>query len=123
MKIHKDLTFTDLQVAFQTVFPGLKLGFYNREHSDYEGSPQKAAYAGEMLVRDAKPNLINGELELDPAKTVAALEHEFEYRFGLHVQVFRRSNTLWLQTTSTDNWTLEVQNTKGLHSVQEDASA
>lgn len=122
MKIHKDLTFNDLQAAFQAAFPGLKLGFYNREHLDYAGSPPKAAYPGEKHVGDIKPNLIAGEIELAPTKTVAELEHEFEYRFGLHAQVLRRSDTLWLQTTSTDDWTLEVQNNKGMHSVQSDES-
>ena len=33
--------------------------------------------------------------------------------FGLSAQVFRLSGDVWLETTSTDNWTLEEQNSTG----------
>jgi hypothetical protein len=50
--------------------------------------------------------------------TVAELERLFVENFGLNAQVFRRSGTLWLQTSATDNWTLAEQNRKGGHSEQ-----
>ena len=33
--------------------------------------------------------------------------------FGLNVQVFRKSYNEWLQTWSTDMWSLEEQNRRG----------
>lgn len=45
--------------------------------------------------------------------TVQALEKQMEESFGLHVQVFRRSGNIWLETTVTDEWTLEFQNEQG----------
>ncbi|MEI9910895.1 MAG: hypothetical protein WDO71_15215 [Bacteroidota bacterium] len=45
--------------------------------------------------------------------TVGQLEDIFQKQFGLQVQVSRRSGTLWLETTMTDNWTLKQQNDHG----------
>ena len=39
-------------------------------------------------------------------------------RFGLHVQVFRRSGKTWLQTIRTDNWTLGQQDAEAAASNQ-----
>jgi hypothetical protein len=45
--------------------------------------------------------------------TVEELEKSFLVKFGLNVQVFRKSGKSWLETTITDKWTLEKQNTQG----------
>ncbi len=44
---------------------------------------------------------------------VRTLENVFYETYGLKVQVFRLSGNIWLQTTSTDEWTLHEQNRKG----------
>ena len=36
-----------------------------------------------------------------------------EDQYGIHVQVFRKSKSLWLETTATDNWSLREQNKTG----------
>ena len=40
------------------------------------------------------------------------LERLFEEDCGLHVQVFRRSGKIWLETSRTDDLTLEQQEAK-----------
>jgi len=45
--------------------------------------------------------------------TVAEMEERFRDIYGLGVQVFRKSGTIWLETTVTDGWTLEDQNKQG----------
>jgi len=40
-----------------------------------------------------------------------------EDQFGLHVQIFRKSGDLWLQTSKTDEWTIEHQNARGLETT------
>jgi hypothetical protein len=44
---------------------------------------------------------------------VSELEELFQEVFGLSVQIFRKSGENWLQTTTTDFWTLNQQNNKG----------
>lgn len=118
MRISKKRTIAELQRDFQTAFPGLKLRFYQQQHQEHEGSPKRSQYPSTMLLGALNPELPEGDVALDASLSVANFEGELEHNFGLHAQVFRRSNNLWLQTTSTDDWSLETQNLKGLHSVQ-----
>lgn len=117
MKISKDKTIGQIQVEFSTLYPGLKLEFYSKKHKDHEGSP-KDFQMDSQKVLESYGALIEGELDLNGEMTVSELEESFETLFGLNIQVFRRSAELWLQTTATDNWTLETQNRKGIHSMQ-----
>jgi hypothetical protein len=118
MQINPNRTIAEIQEEFHSIFPGLKLAFYKKGHLDHEGSPRKLTYEASLVLAQISPELQAGDVDLRPTKTVADLEAEMESRFGLHVQIFRRSNDLWLQTSVTDDWTLEVQNRKGLHSIQ-----
>lgn len=120
MRISKERSIAELQQEFQETFPGLQLRFYQKQHQEHEGSPKRSQYPASMRLGELNAALGAGEIALAPGQSVAGFENELEQRFGLHAQVFRRSNNLWLQTTSTDDWTLETQNLKGLHSIQSD---
>lgn len=115
--VHKALKVQDLQKDFQKEFPGLMLKFYSRPHGRQEGSPP----SNEIDPSSTFGNLISGRehfyLFIDKHNTVAELEAAFAVH-GIHVQVFRRSAELWLQTVSTDDWSLEKQNRKGVRSAQ-----
>ena len=52
-------------------------------------------------------------MEVKNGMTVAELEGKFRNEYGLEVQVSRKSGLLWLETTMTDNWSLEKQNEHG----------
>jgi hypothetical protein len=45
--------------------------------------------------------------------SVKQLEKNFSEKCLLNVQVQRRSGNVWLETTITDNWSLEHQNDHG----------
>ena len=119
MKIRPDLSIEEVIIEFSKVYPGLKLEMYNKEHGEGENSSQTAVIDHAMKLKDVNSSIVSKDLVLNPQMTVAELENTFKDTFGLNVQVFRRSNQLWLQTSATDNWTLEVQNRKGIHSVQD----
>ncbi|MCB9327271.1 MAG: hypothetical protein H6572_01150 [Lewinellaceae bacterium] len=118
MKITKDLMIKDIQKKFHQTYNGLKLEFYKKSHEAHTASPKESQWPENTLLSVVNPDLIDGTLKLNSDLTVSDFEQMMEKDFGLHVQVFRRSNQLWLQTSATDDWTLEVQNTKGLHSIQ-----
>ena len=103
---------------FSKQFHGLKLEFYQREHTEHEGSPRDEQLPSSTPVSSINSDIIDTEIELDPQMSVKSLEDLFETKLGLHIQIFRRSNKIWLQTSATDDWPLDKQNTKGLHSVQ-----
>ena len=118
MKITKEKTIADLQVAFHEKFPGLKLEFYKKAHEDHQGSLSELQLSSSMTLGEAFGDLAEGELLVNEEMTVLQLEKEFEERFHVHAQVFRRSNQIWLQTSTTDDWTIKEQNRKGLSSIQ-----
>lgn len=112
--IHPEMTIEAVQAEFTQVFPHLKLVFFNEPHQMFQGSP-----ASEMIT---DTNRTIGSIEKDPAMGTLTLEADtptwraerlFEDRFGLHVQIFRRSGKTWLSTSRTDLLTLEEQNEKG----------
>ena len=118
MKITDNLKISDIKEAFHKTFPGLKLEFYKKAHSMEEGSKLADQYEDHMEIGDIRSIHESGDIVIDPEMSVGALEQAFEAQMGLHVQVFRKSNALWLQTSSTDHWTLKEQNRKGIASTQ-----
>lgn len=102
-----------VQSEFAESFPGLKLAFFTKPHHAFKGS------AAKFLIQEPKKLL--GELSEDMKSGYLVLEHQmptwqverlFEEEFGLHVQVFRRSGNIWLETSVSDNLTLEEQQSK-----------
>ncbi len=118
MKISPDLTVNSLINDFSELFPGLKIELYTEGHKQGENSSPSSMIDHSMKLKEINENMKAGELQVLPDMTVADFENNFHDAFGINIQVFRRSNDLWLQTSATDSWTLEVQNPKGIHSVQ-----
>lgn len=108
----------DLQQEFNDKFPYLKIEFYKGEHE--AGKPTSVGKQLEpgKTVGQVRKVHTEGELSIDGHQEVATLENHFWEQFGLNVQVFRLSGNLWLQTSTTDQWTLAEQNRKGEHSEQ-----
>lgn len=107
-------TIAELQKVFNDEFAFLKIVFFSRPHKEHDGS--KANYL--LNDRDCPLSQLTslkreGALDIDAKMTVWQLENQLEEDFGLHVQVFRKSGHAWLETSRTDDQTLEVQNERG----------
>ncbi len=114
IRITADATLLEVQQAFQEIFPFLNLVFFTKPHKEFKGSPAK------FMVMDTSKTLheigfnpADENLILDPKMATFHLEQTFEERYGLHVQVFRKSGASWLLTSVTDELSLEQQNAKG----------
>ena len=118
MLITDDKTLQELKQEFSQKFPFLKIEFYEGHHEDGEASPARQQLNAQQKIGEARTIHTEGELSIDDQMQVGAFEKKFDDLYGLNVQVFRRSGNLWLQTTTTDNWTLSEQNTKGERSVR-----
>ncbi|MBS1574979.1 MAG: hypothetical protein JST09_06705 [Bacteroidetes bacterium] len=99
---------SEVQVEFNTVFPFLKLEFFQNKPLQKDALPLANKRIGDYQLKIA-----DGEIEITKEMKVNELERKFKDQFSLNVQVFRRSGRLWLQTTMTDGWTLEKQNEHG----------
>jgi hypothetical protein len=103
----------DIQEEFQRKFPNLKLEFYRKEHETGQGSPDREKISPEKTIGQVRTIHKEGDLSIDGHQKVSTLENTFAELYGLNAQVFRRSKGVWLQTITTDNWTLAEQNRKG----------
>jgi hypothetical protein len=113
LHIRQDASLRDIKAAFRTCYPFLKIEFFQRPHVDTAGSPRREMYSDKLSIRDTREARNDGVIKLHGDLTVSGLEAEFRDRFDLHVQVFRKSGRLWLETSVTDHWTLSQQNQHG----------
>ena len=56
MKINKNLTVSEVQLAFNETFPSLKIEFYTKEHKANEGSPLKATIDPSLFLEVVSPS-------------------------------------------------------------------
>jgi hypothetical protein len=108
LHILQDRTLKEAQDEFSSAYPFLRIEFYR---SNGPGIARRHLKNSMMLAAAGLKG--TGEIELNDLMTVGQLEDIFQKQFGLQVQVSRRSGTLWLETTMTDNWTLKQQNDHG----------
>lgn len=116
--INKSKTISSIQKEFQKRFPFLKIEFYKKGHTQSEGSPKKNMLNNKLTIGDVQKNNLSGTIKIQGLMTVAELESAFSEIYRLPVQVFRKSGKVWLQTTTTDNWTLAEQNQKAMEKYE-----
>lgn len=102
----------DIQHWFSKEFSFLKLEFFRTRHLPRNPSPKnEMRAAGEFALKGDLP--LEAQISIDDKCTVMEVENLFLTEAGLYVQVFRKSGSLWIETTLTDDWTLEQQNHEG----------
>ncbi|MBC7775115.1 MAG: hypothetical protein H7246_06715 [Phycisphaerae bacterium] len=111
--IAPDRTIAALQSEFSDAFPGLKIVFFSKPHGAFKGSAAKfLVQEKEMPLKQLSPTIKDGHILIEPQTPVWQLERFFEDEYGLHVQLFRKSGKTWLETSVTDDLTLEQQQAK-----------
>lgn len=113
IKINDQLTIEEIQKRFSEHFPFLNLEFYSRMHEPGEGSAERVKLGKSLTIGAARTLENAGEISIRGNQKVSTLEQSFHEHYGLNVQVFRKSANVWIQTTTTDDWTLSEQNKKG----------
>ncbi len=111
--INDDRKIAAIQETFSSTFPFLKIEFFSKPHKSGSGSAEKFMKPNNKTLGECRTAHKEGIITITPQMTVAEMEEKFRDIYGLGVQVFRKSGTIWLETTVTDNWTLEDQNKQG----------
>jgi len=102
-----------IQEEFNAAFPYLKLEFFSQPYSKGGEPTLKTIKPNSKTLGECRTLHKQGEITILDLTTVADLEHSFCDIYGLEVQIFRKSGRAWLETTITNNWTLNEQNTQG----------
>lgn len=106
-------TIATLQKEFNKSFPFLKIEFFREPCIKGKGnSKDKMIMTNEVISRLQREKQF-GKISFTNQTSVSELEENFLNKFGICMQVFRKSGNIWLETTSTDDWTLEQQNEEG----------
>lgn len=105
MIIRNNLKIKDLQQQFSSRFPDLKLEFYSVPHKTEELTPNRYKLAPDTEISELTFLEKPVDLSLNGHTKIETLEQRFE-ALGLHVQVYRKSGNIWLQTSGTDHKTL-----------------
>lgn len=114
LKISPERTIAQVQKQFNDAFPHVKLVFFHKRHQAYEGSAAKDMInEPDVLLGTLSKRVKEAEFLIEPTMPTWQLERLFETEYGLHVQLFRQSGNLWLETSRTDDLSIEQQNAKG----------
>lgn len=106
----------DFHKGFNDAFPFLKIDLFTHAFSEKKTiSPVKRITDGNKTLCECgnihPPGTIT--MTFSPDTTVAELKQIFKDLYNIKVQVFRQAGNSWLETTLTQNWTLEQQNKHG----------
>ena len=104
---------SDIQKEFNKVFPFLKIEFFNKQFLSRSDFSAKQLIPPNRKIGDNQLAITDGDIEIPEEMKVNELEKLFKDQFSLAAQVFRKSGNIWLETTMTDNWTLQQQNNHG----------
>jgi len=104
-----------LQSEFNQLFPYLRLLLVKIQPDQENGKimqdqpqlTQNTSLLQYRITNDQAPFYIYPEM------TVAELEQQFTKLYGLEPVILRKSGNVWIETSITDDWTLEEQNTQG----------
>lgn len=117
LSITKVSKIKDLQEKFTAVYPFLKIEFYTQPHEKNQLSVQKDKISPQKVISKIGRYSKADQVNIDGNRTVAEVEHEFYEKFGIAMQVSRRTRNVWIETSLTDNRTLEMQNKQGEEST------
>lgn len=108
----------DIRKAFHKAFPFLNIAFYDDRNKPSQPSPLPLGGDKDLRVQDIRASEKEGILDLQGTMSVEELERKFQSDFDLNIQVLRLSGEKWLVTTSTNDLSLQQQNTMGSLSVK-----
>jgi len=110
LTIKEGMYIRDIQKLFNENYPYLKIEFFRHKHGLRQLSPKLEKLSESTIVPLRNGHAKTWSLDMSKDRTVGEFEKECWEKTGVAVQVFRKSRNLWIETSLTDNWTLEKQN-------------
>lgn len=104
---------SSVKEEFNTIFPYLKLEFFLKPNLPNSASSLKFLKYDSKTLGEFKEHGKEIDICIIPSMTVEKLNQKFHDTYGLGVLVYRKSGKVWLETTLTQDWTLEEQNKQG----------
>jgi hypothetical protein len=111
--INQESQIRNIQNDFNEAYPFLKIEFF--KNSINKKKPSQKFEKINAFLKVSLVAQLDGcnKIDISKQRTVAQLEEDFKELLGLNAQVYRKSGNLWIETSLTDDWTLEQQNNEG----------
>ena len=113
LQIDKGSSLKNIQKQFNAFYPFLKIEFFKKIPVD------QPLYRVELFSNNELLKFIEGApngivvIDVNRKRTVFEVEIDFEKQLGISAHVFRKSGNVWVETTLTNDWSLEDQNEEG----------
>ncbi len=96
-----------IQKQFSDQYPFLKIDFF-----------KELELNGIRVVKKLEPHymlyrLPSTSIDMSGGRTVAETKKDFRSVTGLLTRVYRRAGEVWIETSLTDDWSLDRQNAEG----------
>ena len=105
MTVNPNTTVNELMCQFAEHFPFLRLALY-----EGVGSKKRAATEKDFALKNRKNSI---EITFENTAKVRDFIDNLEKKIGWKVQILRSSGKLYIETSVTDQWTLDRQNQEG----------
>ncbi len=103
----------EIQQEFSKHYPYLKIEFFRKAPQKSHAFRSADSIPGSTNLRFIRSNHKAGKISAASKIKVAQLKQILEDEFGLHSKIFRKSGSVWIETSLTNEWTLEMQNREG----------
>jgi hypothetical protein len=119
LEINDKTLLGDIQKTFSDYYTYLSLAFFRDQHKKYEASDEAHRLSPGLTVGEVRNTHVSTLIEIRPSYHVADVEREFMLKLGLSVQVLKKENERWEQTTGLDNLSLHDLNILGRNAADE----
>lgn len=116
--IKQEKRLSEICKEFHKAFPFLKLGFKSRKHPMLQEPIMLLSESDTFTLADIRNATKEGVVQISGTMSVDTVEKKLADEYGLEVQVLRKAGEKWLVTTSTNDLSLQQQNTMGSLTVK-----
>ena len=110
ISINDECTVKEIQYEFSKNYQYLKIEFYRKATEENSPFGFADAIPGTMSLQFIRSNHRAGKIVIEPHRKVSHLKQILNDEFGLNSMIFRKAGSLWIETSLTNDWTLEKQN-------------
>lgn len=110
IEINEHTVLAEIRKAFKAEFPYLDIAFFEKPHQTGAANAKAMMLEYNLTAGVAGDPHKTGSLLLENKQTIAEIEKHFESQFGLYAQILRKSGNVYLQTTTSDNISLNTLN-------------
>lgn len=115
--INSSASINEVNEPFRAKFPYLRLEFFAfKTGGNFREDKKHLIIEKDVALGKLFPKFRKASISLSGNLKARTLENMITEQSGLHVQVFRKSGSVWLETIITDSKTLTALNTIGMES-------